>query len=134
MKSVEARIEKLEKQIAGPKGGKLYNYAGDLVADARIVKTPTKHGRGLAVLPDGSKQEIAPTANLLDIILTAREQWEQGQVTSEPVIVYDKLYRSGPAVRSLPKQDYHDVLFLRVPDRPGMIERLVHLERWEGVV
>ena len=63
MKSVEGRIEKLEAQVYGDcKGAELYNYEGDLVADARILKMPTTHERGLAIV-DGSRVEVVPTAN-----------------------------------------------------------------------
>ena len=73
MRSVEQRIKKLEERVTG--GGKsveLYNYAGDLVIDARIIKMPTAHERGLAIV-DGSRREIAEDRKLLDILRTGRE-------------------------------------------------------------
>ena len=131
MSSVESRVKKLEAQVHGDsKGAELYNYEGDLITDARIVKMPTTHERGLAIMADGSRLEIAPTANLLDIILTAREQGEAGNITSEPVVIYHTCYGSsfGEINYTPPKPNFKDLLYRREKGnpRPGMMETLVH--------
>ena len=130
MKSIESRIAALEKQLTG--GGidsELYNYDGDLITYARIVKMPTTHERGLAIV-DGSRVEVAPTANLADIFMTAREQGEAGNITSEPVVIYHTCY--GSCFREIdyvpPKPNFKELLYLREKGNPhpGMMERLVH--------
>ena len=131
VRSVKSRVEKLEAQVHGDsKGAELYNYDGDLITDARIVKMPTTHERGLAIMADGSRLEIAPTANLLDILLTGRKQGEAGSVTSEPVVMYHTCYGSsfGEINYAPPKPNFKDLLYLRGKGnpRPGMMETLVH--------
>ena len=78
------------------------------MADARVVKWPTAHEGGVAVMADGSRREIAPTANLLDIMQSIRKLEAEGGVGSEPEA----------------KTDHQEVLFPREHGGQGMMERM----------
>jgi len=77
--SIETRVERLESQVNGEGlEGDLYDWEGNQVTDARIVKWPTEQARGIAIV-DGSRREIAATTNLLTILKAGRARREAGE-------------------------------------------------------
>ena len=118
MKSVEGRLETLEKQVNGEgiTGAELYDYSGSAVVDARILKMPTKVSQGIALMPDGSRRGIHADISLLEVIMERKRRAESEEQRPEPTEA-DLAEREAL---------YRNMLFLRQNGVMGFVERLHH--------
>lgn len=119
MKSIEGRIETLEKKV-NPSGGegKLYDFDGNEITDAKVLRWPTENRRGLAIMPDGTKKEIDATCKvmLIDILRERCRRSEAGEVRQR---MSDEESARWSAVR-------RGLLFLRQPgEGPPFINQLL---------
>ncbi len=115
--SIEKRIEKLEAQINGDsREADLYDWNGDRVTEAKVLRWPTEQSRGVAIMPDGRKREIASTVSLLTIVLARRQQSEREPREESPPM--------SDETRAARQAEYKNMLFLRVNGHPGMMERM----------